>query len=66
MYAALNIPAPKPRYSGLVGVGGVIDISSVHGLAQYATLEQPVAMVHGRLGFFGITLFDKEAKYVGW
>jgi hypothetical protein len=47
-------------------VGGVIDISSVHGLAQYVTLEQPVAMVHGRLGFFGITLFDKEAKYVGW
>ncbi|OAX44848.1 FAD/NAD(P)-binding domain-containing protein [Rhizopogon vinicolor AM-OR11-026] len=66
MYATLNIPAPKPRYSGLVGVGGAIDISSVHGLAQYVTLEKPVVMVQGRLGFFGMTLFDREAKYVGW
>jgi hypothetical protein len=66
MYATLNMPAPKPRYSGLVGVGGVIDISSVHGLAQYVTLERPVVMVQGRLGFFGMALFDKEAKHVGW
>ncbi|KAG0703101.1 FAD/NAD(P)-binding domain-containing protein [Suillus ampliporus] len=66
MYANLNLPAPKPRYSGLVGVGGVIDISSVHGLAQYLTLEKPVVMVHGRLGFFGMALFDREKKYVGW
>ncbi|KAG2155430.1 FAD/NAD(P)-binding domain-containing protein [Suillus clintonianus] len=66
MYAALNEPAPKPRYSGLVGVGGVIDTSSVPGLAQYLTLERPVVMVHGRLGFFGMALFDRKEKYAGW
>jgi len=66
MYVALSAPSPKPRYSGLVGVGGVVDISSVPDLAKFITFERPVVMVQGRRGFFGMGLFDKEAKHVGW
>ncbi|KAI6158731.1 FAD/NAD(P)-binding domain-containing protein [Pisolithus thermaeus] len=66
MYECLGLTAPKPRYSGLVGIGFILDVDSVPGLASYLTLEKPIVMVHGHLGFVGMMLYDKKGKKVGW
>lgn len=66
MYECLGLAVPKPRYSGLVGIGFILDTDSVPGLATFITLEQPIVMVHDRLGFVGIMLYDKKGQKVGW
>ncbi|KAI6045034.1 FAD/NAD(P)-binding domain-containing protein [Pisolithus marmoratus] len=66
MYECLGLAVPKPRYSGLVGIGFILDTDSIPGLATFLTLEQPIVMVHDRLGFVGIMLYDKKGKKVGW
>ncbi|KAI5991590.1 FAD/NAD(P)-binding domain-containing protein [Pisolithus albus] len=66
MYERLGLAAIKPRYSGLVGIGFILDIDSVPGLATYLTMDQPIVMVHDHLGFVGMMLYDKKGKKVGW
>ncbi|KIK28671.1 hypothetical protein PISMIDRAFT_673758 [Pisolithus microcarpus 441] len=66
MYERLGLAVTKPRYSGLVGIGFILDIDSVPGLASYLTLDQPIVMVHDHLGFVGMMLYDKKGKKVGW
>ena len=66
IYKCLGLEAPKPRYSGLVGIGFILPIDAVPGLSTLLTLDQPVIMVHSRLGFVGIMRYDKEGKKVGW
>ncbi|KAL4069466.1 FAD/NAD(P)-binding domain-containing protein [Scleroderma citrinum] len=66
MYRCLGLEAPKPRYSGLVGVGFILSIDTVPGLSEFLTLEQPVVMVQSRLGFVGMMRYDKAGKKVGW
>ncbi|KAG1716333.1 hypothetical protein ID866_817 [Astraeus odoratus] len=65
-YCFARLVAPSPRYSGLVGIGTILDIDTVSGLSSFLTLERPVVMVHSRLGFVGMMLFDKTGKKVAW
>jgi len=62
----MGLEAPKPRYSGLVGIGFILSIDAVPGISNILTLEQPVVMVHSRLGFVGMMRYDKDGKKICW
>ncbi|KAG9314562.1 FAD/NAD(P)-binding domain-containing protein [Chiua virens] len=66
MYDCLKLSAPKPEYSGLVGIGMLVDVDSVPGISDFLTPDRSCVMIHGRLGFVGMALFDKERKKLGW
>jgi len=66
MYNCLGLSVPKPEYSGLVGIGILVNIDSVPGLSDFITPDRPCVMIHGRQGFVGMAIFDKETKKVGW
>lgn len=66
MYAHIGTVAPKPTYQGLLGVGGVVPVADVPGLEKFLTPALPMAMFHGRNGFFGAALFDKSGTHAGW
>lgn len=66
MYNCLGLSAPKPEYSGLVGIGTLINIESVPGLSGFLSQDRPCVMIQGRQGFVGMMIFDKEMKKVGW
>lgn len=66
MYKCMGLEAPKPRYSGLVGIGCILSIDAIPGLSKFLTLEDPVVMVHSRLGFVGMMRYDKDGKKIGW
>lgn len=66
MYSCLGVSAPEPEYSGLVGIGTLVNIDNVPGLSDFLCPDRPCVMVHGRRGFVGMAIFDKEKKKVGW
>lgn len=66
MYKCMGLEAPKPRYSGLVGIGFILSVDAVPGISNILTLEQPVVMVHSRLGFVGMMRYDKDGKKICW
>ncbi|KAH0838494.1 FAD/NAD(P)-binding domain-containing protein [Lanmaoa asiatica] len=66
MYSCLGFSVPKPEYSGLVGIGTLVNIGSVPGLSGILTPNRSCVMIHGRRGFVGMAVFDKEGKKVGW
>ena len=66
VYEHLKIPCPEPTYQGLVGIAGALKVASVPNLDRFLNHEKPVVMVHGRNGFFGMTLYDSKAENVGW
>lgn len=66
VYAHIGAVAPKPTYQGLLGIGGVIPVADVPGLENFLTPALPMAMFHGRNGFFGAALFDKTGTHAGW
>lgn len=66
MYDCLRLSVPKPEYSGLVGIGTLVDIERVPGLSGWLTPDRPCVMIQGRQGFVGMAIFDKERKKVGW
>ncbi|KAH7914481.1 FAD/NAD(P)-binding domain-containing protein [Hygrophoropsis aurantiaca] len=66
MYQELNLPIPKPRYSGLLGIGGFVDTTEVPGIYDYLSAERPVVMIQGRNGFIGLTLVGTDVKRIGW
>ena len=41
-------------------------MTSIPMLDKFLNHDKPVVMVHGRSGFFGITLYDSKAEHVGW
>ncbi|KAH7924021.1 FAD/NAD(P)-binding domain-containing protein [Leucogyrophana mollusca] len=66
MYKGLGLATPKPRYSGLLGAGGFIDLASIPGFNDYLNAERPVVMIQGRRGFIGLTLVEKDARRIAW
>ncbi|KAF8446163.1 FAD/NAD(P)-binding domain-containing protein [Boletus edulis BED1] len=66
MYDCLGLSVPTPEYSGLVGLGALTNIDSVPGLSDLLTPDRPCVMIHGRQGFVGMAIFDRERKKVGW
>ncbi|KIJ68637.1 hypothetical protein HYDPIDRAFT_106862 [Hydnomerulius pinastri MD-312] len=66
MFKHMELSAPKPKYSGLVGMGTIVDVDAIPGFSGFLTMEKPVVMIHGQLGFVGIALFDKVGKKVAW
>ena len=66
MYNCLGLTAPKPEYSGLLGIGSLLNIDSIPGLSGFLTSDRPCVMIHGRQGFVGMAIFDKEKKKVAW
>ncbi|KAF9229544.1 FAD/NAD(P)-binding domain-containing protein [Gyrodon lividus] len=66
MFKCLGLSVPQPKYSGLVGIGTIVDIDSIPGFSGFLSLERPCVMIHGRQGFVGVALFDKLGKKVGW
>ncbi|KAF8559303.1 FAD/NAD(P)-binding domain-containing protein [Imleria badia] len=66
MYNCLGLAVPKPEYSGLVGIGTLINIDRVPGLLDFLTPDRPCVMIQGQRGFVGMAIFDKEKKKVGW
>ncbi|KAF8845299.1 FAD/NAD(P)-binding domain-containing protein [Paxillus ammoniavirescens] len=66
MFKCLGLSAPEPTYSGLVGMGTILDVDCIPGFSGFLSLERPCVMIHGRQGFVGMALFDKQGKKVGW
>ena len=66
VYDYIKSACPQPTYQGLVGIGGTIEVASVPKLDKFLNRDKPVAMVHGRNGFFGMTLYDSKAERVAW
>jgi len=66
VYEHIKSPCPRPTYQGLVGIAGILKVASIPKLDEFLNHDKPVVMVHGRNGFFGITLFDSKAEHVGW
>jgi hypothetical protein len=66
VYAHFKIPAPEPTYQGLVSAGGAVPVSSVPKLDTYLTRDHPIAMIQGRSGFAGLTLYNAKADTVAW
>ena len=66
IYDHIKCPCPQPTYQGLVGIGGTVKMTSIPMLDKFLNHDKPVVMVHGRSGFFGITLYDSKAEHVGW
>jgi len=44
----------------------MLKVASIPNLDKFINHDKPVVMVHGRNGFFGITLYDSKAEHVGW
>jgi len=66
MYDCLGVSVPESKYSGLVAIGTLINIESVPGILGFLTPDRPCVLIHGRQGFVGMAIFDKERKKVGW
>lgn len=66
VYAHFKTPALEPTYEGLVGAGGRLPIASVPKLDTYLTNDQPFVMIHGRNGFFSMSLYTVKADTVAW
>ncbi|KAF9243900.1 FAD/NAD(P)-binding domain-containing protein [Melanogaster broomeanus] len=66
MFKSLGLPEPKPTYSGLVGIGTIVDVDTIPGFSGFLSLERPCVMIYGRQGFVGMALLDEQGKKVGW